>query len=104
MMLFLFSIFIIISGILISLCWKITKGVVGLTSKIVLPSTPPIEHDYFADDTNAIWLKGIDNRHFRFDLKIDSIDSPAKYEQIDKMNEFLNAYGIPEKGKELVNV
>ena len=66
--------------------------------------SPTPEHDYFADDTDAIWIKGIEGQYFRYDLKIDSIDGPKKYEQITAMNEFIESYGIPEKGKELVNV
>ena len=103
MMLFLSAIFIIVSGILISLCWKVVKGVAGVTSKMIGPSPLPVGHDYFSDDTGAIWLKGLEGQYFRYDLRVDSVESPAKYEQIDSMNEFLNAYGRPMTGYELTN-
>ena len=103
MMLFLSAIFIIVSGILISLCCQVVKGVVGLTSKVILPSAPPVEPDYFSDDSDAIWLKGLEGQYFRYDLRVDSVDGPSKYEQIDRMNEFLTAYGRPVKGYELIN-
>ena len=103
MMLFLSAIFIIVSGILISLCWKVVKGVAGVTSKMILPSAPPLEPDYFSDDTDAIWLRGLEGQYFRYDLRVDSVDGPAKYDQIDSMNEFLNAYGRPVKRDEPTN-
>ena len=86
------------------LCWKIVVGVVLLPVKIAtaVSKSPTPEHDYFADDTNAIWLKGKENQYFRYDLTIDSKDNPAKYKQIDEMNAFLRKYGIEDK--ELVNV
>ena len=104
MMLFLPAIFIVVSGVLISLCWKVAKGVAGLTSKMIRPSPIPVAPDYFSDNTDAIWLKSHEGQYFRYDLRVDSIESPAKYDQIDSMSEFLNAYGRLGKEYEFKSV
>ena len=85
MTLFILAVSVLAVCYAISVCWKLIRFVLTLPFKI---GTKPYEHDYFADDETAIWLKGKNGRYFRYDLRIDARDDARKEEQMDELKEF----------------
>ena len=55
MKLFILAISVLALYFAISVCWKLIRSVLTLPFKI---GTETYEHDYFADDETAMWVKG----------------------------------------------
>ncbi len=85
--------FTLILFAIIPIIWKLFKGMLLLPFKICFP-TRPTEHDYYAEDSSAIWLEGANGRYFRYDLENDTES------QMDDLKEFYREH----KDKETVNV
>ena len=89
MTLFILAVSVLAVCYAISVCWKLIRFVLTLPFKI---GTKPYEHDYFADDETAIWVKGKNGRYFRYDLEIGARNDAGYDEQVDALNEFFAEY------------
>ena len=85
MKLFILAISVLALYFAISVCWKLIRSVLTLPFKI---GTETYEHDYFADDETAIWVKGKNGRYFRYGLEIGARNDASDDKQVDALNEF----------------
>ena len=84
-MLFIFAISVLALYFAISVCWQLLRSILTLPSKV---GTGTYEHDHFADDETAIWVRGKNGRYFRYDLEIGARNDAGYDEQVDALNEF----------------
>ena len=89
MMLFIFAISVLVLYFAISVCWQLLRSILTLPFKV---GTETYEHDHFADDETAIWVKGKNGRYFRYDLEIGARNDAGYDEQVDALNEFFAEY------------